>query len=80
MCSSRPGYWSTHGLHPDLLHMPREQLPALGLSTHVRRHMLSVHVKRLNPPFIAMLPEERSLHDRVLVPTELTIVGAQPDS
>ena len=71
-------YWSPDPHHPDLGHVPRHELPTNWLGPHVRRHLFRIHVEREDLVRFNMLPEERSLDQRMLIPTELTVMRAQP--
>ena len=65
--------------HPDLLHVLLQQFLAQRLGPHIRRHVLRIHMEGKDLVRLHVFSEERSLHDRVLIPCELTIVSAQPD-
>ena len=65
--------------HSDLLHVLLQQFLAQRLGPHIRRHILRIHMEGKDLVRLHVYSEERSLHDRMLVPGELTIVGAQPD-
>ena len=72
-------YRSSDPHHPDLGHVPRHELPTNWLVPHVRGHLLRIHMEREDHVRLDMLSEKRSLDHRVFVPTELTVIGAQPN-
>ena len=60
--------------HPDLGHVPRHELPTNRLGPHVCRHLLRIHMEREDLVRLDVLSEKRSLDQRMLIPTELTVM------